>query len=201
MHECHILHHEPYEKDCIKEPYNIRTYYFSETDQYVFSYLTEDFGIQTVIYDKNMANMVDIETPLYRLQRVFNGCDEFYYYSIIYSEIKKRYYVISDSDCSNYGHFFPLIEEEIEEEEESGIEEDKGEEKEEETIEEKEIVSEIGEETYNCNLEKCDECNSESEELNLCKKCNNDKCYYFLNTGGNSLSNQYFKCYNERTKP
>ena len=307
-----VFYYEPYDKSCINTPYNIRTYYFSETGQYVFSCLTEDFGIQTVIYDKNMAHMVDIETPLYKLYRAFNGCNEFFYYSIIYSEIKKRYYVISDSDCSNYGYFFPLIEEEVEEEEEFKIEEESNieesfeeevlkeeeketekekeklineeenelideeeveeekqneskpeeelkEEEEEELKEEEKVVeteqeeeknkSELKtkeleeeakfeeeeeeeeketekkgeyepeaeesekdkeeviiseneeEETYICNLEKCSECSRESEELNLCKKCNTEKGYYPLNTGGNSLENQNIDCYDSTTKP
>ena len=149
-----VFYYEPYSKTCINAPYNIRTYYFSETGQYVFSCLTENFGIQTVIYDKNMADMWDIETPLYRLYRDLNGCNEFFYYSIIYSENYKRYYVISDSDCNNYGYFFPLIEEEVEEEEEFKIEEEsnkeesfeeeilKEEEKEKELINEEEVKEE-----------------------------------------------------------
>ena len=38
-------------KKCKITPYNIKTYYFPETDQYVFSCLTEDNEIQTAIYN------------------------------------------------------------------------------------------------------------------------------------------------------
>ena len=111
-------------KKCKITPYNIKTYYFPETDQYVFSCLTEDNEIQTAIYKKGMSQIEEIENPSMRLIRKFSGCDEFYY-SIIYSSINKKYYIISDINCGSYKQFFPLIEEEIEveEEEESQIEE------------------------------------------------------------------------------
>ena len=119
------------EKNCIVKPYNIKTYYFPETDEYVFSCLTEDHGIQTTIYKKNMEEITDIENPSLRLQKEFKGCGEFYY-SIIYSNYYQKYFIISDIDCDNYKQFMPLIAEEVEEDEK------KEEEKEEENIEEKE---------------------------------------------------------------
>ena len=39
-------------KKCKVASYNVKTYYFPETDQYVFSCLTEDNGIQTTFYKK-----------------------------------------------------------------------------------------------------------------------------------------------------
>ena len=69
---------------CINTPYNIKTYYFPETGEYVFSCLTETYGIQTTIYSKEMTQTSDIQHPSKRLQRVFDSCGEFYY-SIIYS--------------------------------------------------------------------------------------------------------------------
>ena len=64
-----------------------------------------------------MTKISDIENPVYRLLRKFEGCDKFYY-SIIYSQFYKKYYVISDIKCNSHENFFPLIEEEEEEEEE-----------------------------------------------------------------------------------
>ena len=109
-----------YSKKCMIEPFNIKTYYFQETGEYVFSCLTDDNGIQTTIYDKNMAHMSEIKIPRMRLLKEISGCEKFYY-SIIYSQYYKRYFIISDIDCNNHKKFFPLIEEEIiiiEEEEE-----------------------------------------------------------------------------------
>ena len=73
-----------HEKKCKVKPYNIKTYYFPETGEYVFSCLTQDGGIQTTIYDKNMAVISDIENPSMKLQKEFSGCNG-YDYSIIYS--------------------------------------------------------------------------------------------------------------------
>ena len=100
-------------KQCLNTPYNIKTYYFQETSEYVFSCLTKDKGIQTTIYKENM-NLVNIENPSKRLQRTFGECDEFYY-SIIYSEIKQKYYIVSDMSCITCGKIFPLIEEDDDE--------------------------------------------------------------------------------------
>ena len=130
-----------YSKKCINKPYNIRTYYFPETGEYVFSCLTTNYGIQTTIYDKNMAQISDILTPSKRLQRTFDNCGEFYY-SILYSAKRNKYYIISDINCDEYKQFFILNEEDEEEivEEESNLKEEEiyQEEKIKEKLEEKE---------------------------------------------------------------
>ena len=62
-----------------------------------------------------------------------------------------------------------------------------------------------GNEIKDCTqLEKCELCNEESLNENLCIKCNNIKGYYYLNI--NSISkeqniNEYIDCVNEETKP
>ena len=112
IYDYNDLNSEPYyddgyEKKCINKPYNIKTYYFPETGEYIFTCLTTDYSIQTTIYDKNMAIISDIQTPSKRLQRTFNNCGEFYY-SIIYSAIRNKYYIISDINCDEYKEFFIL---------------------------------------------------------------------------------------------
>ena len=114
----YIIWDDENEKNCIKKPYNIKTYYFQETGEYVFSCLNEDNEIQTTIYDKNLSLIEYIKHPKERIKNIFLGCEEFYY-SIIYSHIYKKYYVIADIDCDSYKKFFPLIEEEFEEEKEN----------------------------------------------------------------------------------
>ena len=173
-----------YSKKCIKKPYNIRTYYFPETGEYVFSCLTTNYGIQTTIYDKNMAQISDILTPSKSLQRTFDNCGEFYY-SILYSAKRKKYYIISDINCDEYKQFFILNEEDEEEivEEESNlkeeeiyqeenIEENYQEEKIKEKLEEKE--EEKLDENIEENLEEKEEQKQEEkyseEELNEEKK-------------------------------
>ena len=61
-----------------------------------------------------MAQITDIQTPSQRLERTFENGGEFYY-SIIYSSIKNKYYVISDINCDGYKQYFTLKEEDEEE--------------------------------------------------------------------------------------
>ena len=156
---------EGYSKKCINKPYNIKTYYFPETSEYVFSCLTTDYGIQTTIYDKNMAQISDIKTPSKRLQRTFDNCGEFYY-SILYSAKRNKYYIISDINCDEYKQFFILNEEDEEE-----IVEEESNPKEEETYQEENIEKnyqeEKGEENYQ--EEKTEEKEEEKEEEKLVK--------------------------------
>ena len=103
----YIFPDENFQKKCKAKPYNVKTYYFSETGEYVFSCLTNDNIIQTTIYDKNMEEIEDIQNPSMRLQTSFQGCEEFYY-SIIYSKSNNNYYIISDIDCDSFLNFMPL---------------------------------------------------------------------------------------------
>ena len=55
---------------------------------------------------------------------------------------------------------------------------------------------------FDCsNLEKCEECDEESYNKNLCIKCNNEKNYYYLNYMPAEPRNKYIDCVNEMTKP
>ena len=138
------------EKKCLKKPYNLKTYYFPETGEYVFSCLTIDNGIQTTIYDKNMAIISDIEIPSMRLQKKFPGCNKFYY-SIIYSQFYKKYCIVSDINCGSYDQFFFLIEEEIEEKEEIESKVEYVEEEEKSKLESKEKEEEVDQSTLEFN--------------------------------------------------
>jgi hypothetical protein len=130
------------------------------------------------------------------------------------------YYILSDSKCNNINCPFKQLfyyqeeREEVEEEEkeeEEDIKEEEKEEKEEEVEEEKEEEEEEKEkekENYEENkeckeLEKCEKCNKESILKNLCKKCNNQKGYYFLNDQiyGSANSNEYIECIKKEDKP
>ena len=175
---------------CKSKPFNIKTYYFQETGEYVFSCLTVDNGIQTTIYDKDMTQITDIKNPSKRLQEYFPGCDDFYY-SVLYSKTSQKYYIISDNNCETEKTSYPLIEEEeeyktkeieinIEEnfenyeeeatnEKENDLERGKGdeiekEEKKNEEREEKEIELNLGDEEEK-NLENKLELNEEEENL------------------------------------
>ena len=113
------------EEKCMIEPYNVKTYYFPDTDEYIFSCLTKNYKIQTTIYNKNMNDISNIQNPSMRLLRSCEGCNNEFYYSIIYNKVKRKYYIISDMDCGIYGKFFPLIEGDIDDEEEEKRENEK----------------------------------------------------------------------------
>ena len=104
------------EEKCINAPYNVKTYYFPDTDEYVFSCLTKNYKIQTTIYNKSINYY--IENPSMRLLRSCEGCNSEFYYSIIYNKVKRKYYIISDMDCGIYGNFFPLIESDTDDDDE-----------------------------------------------------------------------------------
>ena len=109
----YIFPDENFQKKCKVKSYNIKTYYFSETGEYVFSCLTNDNIIQTTIYDKNMEEIEDIQNASMRLQTSFQGCEAFYY-SIIYSKSNNNYYIISDIDCDSFLNFMPITGEIVE---------------------------------------------------------------------------------------
>ena len=93
-----------------------------------------------------------------------------------------------------------------EEKEESNKIKDNNEEKIEEEDEDIENPEEEEEkEIIGCEqLEKCELCNEESLNQNLCIKCNNLKGYYFLNTNSISreeLRDKYIECVKEESKP
>ena len=137
-------------KECQLKSYNLKVYYFPQTEEYVFSCLNIDGEIQTTIYNKNMTKLRDIKNPSKRLQKIYSGCDGFYY-SIIYSSIYKKYFILSDINCDNHKQFTSLDEEETEESEEEEKEEEKIEEEIEEVSEEnneEEKIEELFKEKY-----------------------------------------------------
>ena len=163
-----VTYDDKHGKNCLVKPYNLKTYYFSETGEFVFSCLTQDYGIQATIYNKDMSKMQDIEIPSKRVQKIYNECGEFYY-SIIYSTIYNKYYIISDINCGKYNQFSALIDEESEENteetslEEGNTEESKEEEKKDETKEE-ETKEESKEEESNEEKSKEEESKEEEKE-------------------------------------
>ena len=55
-------------------------------------------------------------------------------------------------------------------------------------------------------MEKCKYCNAESLSKNLCKECNNNKSYYFINNSPsknnlNLIQDKYIDGVNDITKP
>ena len=172
-----------------------------------------------------MVESIGTDLSQYRYTYKYDEC-EVLGYSVIYLDDKNDYYIISDVECSDqclpfdllFGHITEEEKEieheekyEDEEEEKTIIHEEENEEhyKEEEKTnnikKEKEVERKKEKENNKCNkLEKCEICNEESMNLNLCIKCNILKGYYFLNIDSISkeeMSNKYIECVNEHTKP
>ena len=83
-------------------------------------------------------------------------------------------------------------------------EENKASEKEEEIKEEEDKIEKEKDNKGCEQLEKCEICNVESLNKNLCIKCNNVKGYYFLNKdsiSGEEIGDRYIECVNKETKP
>ena len=170
-------------KKCEVKPYNLKAYYFSETEEYVFSCLNQDGEIQTTIYNKNMTRMSDIEHPSQRINKTYIGCDSFYY-SIIYSSIYKKYLIVSDINCNNYKQFTSFDREEGEESEE----EKKEEQREEEKIEEDNIEELFEERTEEKNVNEIEFFN-ENEFLKEEENINENE---FFNEEENINENEFF---------
>ena len=104
--------------------------------------------------------------------------------------------------------YFREKEKELKIEEEIELEKENIKEEKEKIIEEvqEEILEEEEEnEIKTCEqLEKCELCNEESVNLNLCIKCNNLKGYYYLNINSipkEELEDEFIDCVNNETKP
>ena len=111
-------------KNCIENYYALQVNYFPETEEFVFSCLLKDGGIQFNFYDKTLNNSYN---RIYKL----TDCEQIFGYSLLYSTTKKKYYILSDAICNGIKYPYEILIEDIVEHEEVK-EEEKKEEKEEE---------------------------------------------------------------------
>ena len=117
--------------------HGLKVNYYEEIEQYILSCIDDNGEILIKIFDKNFNN--------FNLSTKYTECEKIYGYSIIYSNITQKYYIISDVNCN--GKKFPINllyedmnyeEEKFEKEEEEEEEEEKEKQEEEEKEEEKE---------------------------------------------------------------
>ena len=111
-----------------KEFHVIKVNYYEETEQYIISWINDHGKILITIYDKNFNFINDIDKYI--------ECEKIYGYSIIYSIITQKYYIISDVNCNGKIYPFNLLYGDINYEKDEAKE--KEEEKKEEGKEEKE---------------------------------------------------------------
>ena len=196
------LNYISYENNnCINNYYFYKINYYQEKEEFIFSCLGENRSIYTNNFDKEINNN--------NFLIKFNDCENIYGYSILYSNITDKYFIVSDGECPEESKEEEEEEDKGEEEEEEKDEEEKDEEEEEkdEEEEEKEEEKENEKEDNKCEeLEKCQICNKESVLMNLCIKCNNEKGYYFQKyfpskTKIENYDNKYIECIHNNSKP
>ena len=205
-------------KKCKTKPYCLKVNYFQEKEEFVFSCITTQNGIQISTFEQNLNGIDHISDQFYS----FDGnCINFYGHSVLYHKEYEQYFVIYGESCKGISQSNKIIIEEKEEEkeeeekseeeekekkkegEEEKDEEEKKREKEEEEEneeqkgkekeKEKEKASTIIEakiiEKNECDeLEKCELCNSECTLNSLCLKCNNKNGFFLLNKNTASLN-------------
>ena len=191
-----------YSKKCLNKYYGIKVNYFKNSNEFVFSCLTLDGGIQIETYYKNFKNINKNE--IYPL----TDCSYINGYSILYLNNEEDYFIISDALCHGVEKYFTkLMVNNYKEKEENN----------QELFDTQNIINynnnEITEEENEKNnennentcleLEKCEICNEESISKNKCIKCNNKKGYYFLNNTFSKeiINEEYIDCVNSTSKP
>ena len=66
-----------YDKKCIEKINGLNVYYYPDKEEFVFSCLSKDGGIQISTYDKNLTNNPNTIN-------VFSDCNNIYGYSLLY---------------------------------------------------------------------------------------------------------------------
>ena len=90
-------------KSCREKIYGMTLKYLFEKREVVFSCSDIDGSIQSLFFDEYL----ECATTSYKQ---FLSCDSIYGYSVLYSESKEDYYVLSDVKCNNISKpFVPLI--------------------------------------------------------------------------------------------
>lgn len=89
-----------YSKKCLNKYYGIKVNYFQNSNEFIFSCLTLDGGIQLEAYDKDINNARKNE--LY----VLTDCSTIHGYSILYLNSEEDYFIISDALCQGVENYF-----------------------------------------------------------------------------------------------
>ena len=89
-------------KKCRDEIYGMNVRYLFETKEVVFSCSDSDGSIQAAIYSEELS------TPESSFKQ-FISCESIYGYSVLYSNNKSDYYVVSDVKCDGNENPFTLL--------------------------------------------------------------------------------------------
>ena len=91
------IYYHPYQLKCRNRFYAMKVNYFPETDEFAFSCITQEGGVQIQFFDKDFNG--------YQKVYKFTECGDIYGYSILYSNSDNKYYILSDVNCQ--GEYFP----------------------------------------------------------------------------------------------
>ena len=88
-----------YETKCSSKTYGFKVEYYKEKEEFAFSCLTQNGGIEVGFYDKSLT---DAKDEIYK----FIDCESIYGYSLLYNQKNNSYFVISDVKCNNIEYPF-----------------------------------------------------------------------------------------------
>ena len=211
--------------NCLNSIYGMKLNYLADTNKIFLSCINSRATVQTVMFDDSFNKGTSI-SQFTQCQTIYGHSivnykskSAYYIISDVICDNIKHSYEPLNGPLSEIVETTPITqlyetdykekekeEESLEEKEEEKEEEKKEEKEEENEMEyEEESLKEIEEEVVNLfdcsDLEKCEECDEESFNKNLCIKCNNEKDYYYLNYMPTEPRNKYIECVNESTKP
>jgi hypothetical protein len=156
-----IAYYDISKKTCRTKPYSLKVHYFHDKEEFVFSCITTQRGIQINTFKQNSKG---IEHKTNQFYTIDNNCSNIYGHSILFHKESEQYFVLYDAICRGISQSNKIIiEEEKEKEREKEREKKKEEKEEEEEKEEKEEEKEEKEEKEEEKEEKEEE-KEEKEE-------------------------------------
>ena len=123
---------------CRNQFHGLKVNHYEDSEEYILTCIDDNGKILIEMYDKNLNN--------YNYSFKYTDCEEIYGYSILFSIITKKYYIISDVNCNEKKFPINLLYGEMNFEEEEKKKEEKEEEEEEGKEEEEEEKEEVKEE-------------------------------------------------------
>ena len=133
------IYYDIYTRKCRTKYYSLKVNYLHENDEFAFSYITNQGGIQIITFEKNLA---DIDYPTNKFYE-FNNCSNIYGHSVLFPIIYNQYFILSDINCEKENQFYQIkIGDEDKDKEEKKEKEKKTIEKDEQREEEIEIINE-----------------------------------------------------------
>ena len=202
---------------CSANSGGIHTYYYEKNEEFIASCISNGNYYSLIIINEDLSQIKKSMEEIH-----LNDCWGISAFSIIPSNVKGEYSFLAESNCKKGEYVRQYI---MTENEENCIKYDEEikdsssassatnepkitipipttslKENSSTILNNSEILSKYPEK---CS-EKCSECDSKSENDDMCIKCNNDNYYYPIKKEFDSLQKgeiNYIKCFNEETKP